>query len=148
ARHVHPPRQARRAARPPGARRRRHRATHHDLAALPATLLLMKRAARRVAVLGHVRRPEVREAAKKLRASLVRAGHEVRLDEELSSQMGESGWPLARLAAWCQLLVTLGGDGTALTGGRALLGRRGALLPVNLGGLGFLAVAEGRELGE
>ncbi len=108
----------------------------------------MRRAARRVAILGHVRRSEVREAARRLRGSLLRAGHQVQVEEDLARELGQPGWPLARLAAWCHLLVALGGDGTALTGGRALLGRRGALLAVNLGGLGFLTVAEQGELGE
>src|SRR5207249_1388587 len=54
--------------------------------------------------------------------------------------------PLPALARWCQMLVTLGGDGTAITGARALAGARGVLLPVNLGALGFLTVAESREL--
>src|SRR5262249_764593 len=43
-------------------------------------------------------------------------------------------------------LVSLGGDGTVLMAGRALAGQKGVLLAVNLGGLGFLAAAEGREL--
>src|SRR5262245_63675722 len=43
-------------------------------------------------------------------------------------------------------MVSLGGDGTVLTAGRALAGREGVLLAVNMGGLGFLAAAEGREL--
>jgi NAD+ kinase len=43
-------------------------------------------------------------------------------------------------------MISLGGDGTVLTAGRALAGRRGALLPINLGGLGFLAAAEARDL--
>jgi NAD+ kinase len=59
--------------------------------------------------------------------------------------MDEPGAPLQEIASWCQTLVALGGDGTALLGARALVGRRGALLPINLGGLGFLTVAESRE---
>jgi NAD+ kinase len=54
--------------------------------------------------------------------------------------------PLRALARWCQILVTLGGDGTVLAGGRALVGTQAALLPINLGGLGFLTIADQREL--
>jgi NAD+ kinase len=43
-------------------------------------------------------------------------------------------------------MISLGGDGTVLVAGRALAGRRGVLLPVNMGGLGFLAAAEAHEL--
>ncbi len=106
----------------------------------------MKGGVRRVAVLGHVGRPAVRRAALRLRATLARQGREVRLDELLAAELETPGWPLDQLARWCQILVTLGGDGTVLAGARALAGRRGALLGVNLGGLGFLAAAEAREL--
>ena len=100
---------------------------------------------RRVGVLGHTGRAGVRREAKRLVTQLRRAGCEVRLEEGLATGLGLPGTPLARIAAWCQMLVSLGGDGTALTGARALAGRRGALLPVNLGGLGFLTIAESGE---
>ena len=106
----------------------------------------MRGGARRVAILGHVGRPAVRRAALRLRATLARQGREVRLDELLAAELELPGWPLEQLAQWCQILLTLGGDGTVLAGARALAGRRGALLGVNLGGLGFLAAAEAREL--
>jgi len=106
----------------------------------------MRGGARRVAILGHVGRPAVRRAARRLRAALARQGREVRLDELLAAELELPGWPLEQLAQWCQILLTLGGDGTVLAGARALAGRRGALLGVNLGGLGFLAAAEAREL--
>jgi NAD+ kinase len=101
----------------------------------------------RVAIAGHVGRPAVCRAAAALAARLRRRGCEVRLEQALASSLGKEGRPLRELAAWCQLLVTLGGDGSVLTGGRALAGHRGALLGVNFGGLGFLAAAEQRELG-
>ena len=101
---------------------------------------------RRIAILGHVARPGVRRAVTRLRQALARQGREVRLDELLAAEMGLPGYPLDELARWCQLLITLGGDGTVLAGGRALAGRPAALLAVNLGGLGFLAAAEAREL--
>src|SRR5262249_20243517 len=47
---------------------------------------------------------------------------------------------------WCDVLISLGGDGTALRGANALAGRKGALLAINLGGLGFLTVAEEEDL--
>jgi NAD+ kinase len=101
---------------------------------------------RRIAILGHVARPQVRRAVTRLRATLARQGREVRLDEMLAAEMDLPGYPLDELARWCQLLVTLGGDGTVLAGGRALAGRSGTLLSVNMGGLGFLAAAEAPEL--
>jgi len=101
---------------------------------------------RRIAIAGHVGRPGVRRAAERLRARLARRGADVRLEQALGATMGRAGAPLEQLAAWCQLLVCLGGDGSVLAGGRALAGHRGVLLGVNFGGLGFLAAAEQADL--
>ncbi|TMQ69560.1 MAG: NAD(+)/NADH kinase [Candidatus Eisenbacteria bacterium] len=106
----------------------------------------MSRAGRRVGILGHTGRPGVRKAAQRLAAHLESQGHEVAFDDQIASEMKSSGMSLAKLAAWCDVLVSLGGDGTALKGARALVGREAALLPVNLGGLGFLTAAEEPEL--
>jgi NAD+ kinase len=101
---------------------------------------------RRVAVMGHTGRPGVGRAAVALERRLSRRGCEVRLEQALAATLGRDGEPADRLGSWCQLLVALGGDGSVLAGGRALAGRRGALLGVNFGGLGFLAAAEQPEL--
>ena len=106
----------------------------------------MKARLRRVGILGHTGRPGVRRAALALARRLARQGRMVRLDARLGAEAGKDGLPLPALARWCQVLVTLGGDGTAITGARALVGTRAILLPVNLGGLGFLTVAEHREI--
>ena len=109
----------------------------------------MSARARRVGILGHTGRPGVRRAAARLAASLARRGCPVRIADDLARDMGpgrgRAAAPTTSLARWCDLLVTLGGDGTALRGARALAGRRGTLLPLNLGGLGFLTVAEERD---
>lgn len=101
---------------------------------------------RRVGILGHPGRAEVRRAAARLFARLRRLGHQVRLDQALANGKAEDTEPLGTLASWCELLVVLGGDGTTLRGARALAGKRGVLLPVNHGGLGFLTAAEEPEL--
>jgi NAD+ kinase len=106
----------------------------------------MTKAARRVAILGHTGRPGVRRAAARVMGQLAKRGCQVRLESQLAREMGEGGTPLSKLGTWCDLMIALGGDGTALKGARAMAGRRGALLPVNLGGLGFLTVAEEPEL--
>lgn len=103
---------------------------------------------RRVAVLGHVGRASVRRAAAGLRRTLRRRGIEVAFEDRLAHQLGAPGQPLDELARWCDLLVTLGGDGTVLAGGVAMAGHKGRLLAVNFGGLGFLAAAEQDELGD
>ncbi len=106
----------------------------------------MKSPVRRVAVLGHTGRPGVRRAAARLAQIVEGRKGELRLDADLAGKSRAKGAPLPELASWCQILVSLGGDGTALRGARALAGESGALLPVNLGGLGFLASAEAHEL--
>jgi len=103
---------------------------------------------RRVGILGHTGRPGVQRAAARLRTMLARRGCVVRMESGLAREMGQTGAPIAALATWCQVLIALGGDGTTLHGARAMAGRPGALLPVNLGGLGFLTVAEEGELGD
>jgi NAD+ kinase len=100
----------------------------------------------RVAILGHLGRAQVRREALKLRDRLAKQGAVVRLERELASALESQGESLGVLARWCQTLVSLGGDGTVLTAGRALAGQKGVLLAVNMGGLGFLAAAEAREL--
>ena len=75
---------------------------------------------RRIAVLGHVRRVQVRREAARLRTRLARRGLEVRLEEHLAREMGLDGYPLPALSRWCDLLITLGGDGTVLAGARAM----------------------------
>jgi len=106
----------------------------------------MSPAIRRVAILGHTERSGVRRVAARLAQQLERRGLEVAVETGLAGQIGAPPTPLANLARWCHLMISLGGDGTVLTAGRALAGRRGVLLPINLGGLGFLAAAEARDL--
>ena len=103
---------------------------------------------RRIGILGHLGRPQVRREAVRLRDLLVRKGAVVRLERELATAVSSSGEELQALARWCQVMISLGGDGTVLTAGRALAGQKGVLLAVNMGGLGFLAAAEGREVDE
>lgn len=107
----------------------------------------MSGSVRRVGIMGHTGRPGVRRAAAQLAALLARRRISVRFDARLAAEMGrDDGLPLGALGRWSQLLVTLGGDGTALAGARAVAGRTAALLPINLGGLGFLTAAEARDL--
>ena len=100
----------------------------------------------RVGIVGHAGRPAVRRVATNLRRRLERRRIQVTFDARLAADLGVEGLPLRRLARRVQVLVSLGGDGTALAAARALAGTTTTLLPVNLGGLGFLTVAESREL--
>ena len=94
----------------------------------------------RVGIVGHAGRPAVRRVATNLKKRLERRRIHVTFDARLAADLGEPGLPLRRLARRVQVLISLGGDGTALAGTTT------TLLPINLGGLGFLTVAESREL--
>jgi len=64
---------------------------------------------------------------------------ETRLDHESARYLGRhDGLPREEVPAGAQLVIVLGGDGTLLAAARAVAGREIPILPVNLGGLGFL----------
>ena len=106
----------------------------------------MARRPRRIGILGHTGRAGVQRVAARLIAQLARRKLRPVVDSRLAAELGVPGEPLRRLTRLCDILVTLGGDGTVLAGARAAAGTRCVLLPVNMGGLGFLTVAESREL--
>ncbi len=79
---------------------------------------------------------------------LWRRGLELRMDEVTADYANGAapGLPRADVPEGCDLIVVLGGDGTLLSAARAIGRREIPLLPVNLGGLGFLTAISIDEL--
>lgn len=94
----------------------------------------------RIGVVTKPNKPEAEPVLRTLTAWLRERGCEAALDREAAAIFPAAGpgLPRAEVAAWADLIVVLGGDGTILSVAR-LIGRREVpILGVNLGGLGFL----------
>jgi NAD+ kinase len=79
---------------------------------------------------------------------LARRGVDIRMDETTAEYAGDpgAGLPREQVAADCDLMIVLGGDGTLLAAARVLSGREIPLFAVNLGGLGFLTAITTDEI--
>ncbi|MGN6162038.1 MAG: NAD kinase [Marmoricola sp.] len=109
-------------------------------------------APRRVAVLTHSRRGDAHVVARQVVRSLREHGLLVRLvqDEEPALEIGDGeGIELVAaddLAAGCDLVITLGGDGTILRAAEMTHDSGIPILGVNLGHVGFLAELESEDV--
>ena len=83
--------------------------------------------------------PHASNIATQLVRWLEQHGIDVRYDVETGHYLGRNdGLPRPDVPEGAQLVIVLGGDGTLLSAARAVNGRPIPVLPVNLGGLGFL----------
>ncbi|MFZ0820415.1 MAG: NAD(+)/NADH kinase [Candidatus Acidiferrales bacterium] len=93
-----------------------------------------------VGIVSRPRQAEIASVAPKLIEWLEARGLAVLYDRETGSCLANAGRERSReeLAGAVDLLIVLGGDGTLLSAARSLGNHPVPILPVNLGGLGFL----------
>lgn len=93
-----------------------------------------------VGIISRPRRADVAAVAPGLLGWLAKRGLKTFCDSETAECIPSSCMVKAReeIAAVSELLIVLGGDGTLLAAARLLGDRKVPILPVNLGGLGFL----------
>jgi NAD+ kinase len=108
----------------------------------PRALPRFRSRVRRVAIIVHPGRPGLTGRLRPLTALLARR----RLASSVMVSTADPALARAMREFRPDLVISLGGDGTVLTAARAVAGTPVPVLPVNLGGLGFLASAERRDL--
>lgn len=103
---------------------------------------------RNIGIISRPRREDVAAVVPSLIAWLSERKLEVFFDQETGAFISDSRRQRTRqqLAAEVDFLIVLGGDGTLLSAARAAAERRVPILPVNLGGLGFLTSVTLEEL--
>ncbi len=103
---------------------------------------------RTVGIVSRPRREDVARAVPPLVQWLEARKLEVYYDQETASSIGAGSHarPREELPGLADLLIVLGGDGTLLAAARAMGEHDGLILPVNLGGLGFLTSVTQDEL--
>jgi NAD+ kinase len=103
---------------------------------------------RTVGIVSRPRQEEIASVAPRLIEWLEGRGLTVLYDRETGSCLSKAGRERSRedLASAVDLLIVLGGDGTLLSAARSLGDHPVPILPVNLGGLGFLTSVTLAEL--
>ena len=101
-----------------------------------------------IGIISRPRREEVAAVAPQLIKWLRARGLKISYDKETAACVVESDGVHSRpeLAATSDLLIVLGGDGTLLAAARSLGENNVPILPINLGGLGFLTSVTQQEL--
>jgi NAD+ kinase len=95
---------------------------------------------RSVGIVSRPRRTDIDCVAPPLLDWLAQRGITALLDQETAACLpgGKPGLPREELSSCTDMLIVLGGDGTLLAAARLMSVRNIPILPVNLGGLGFL----------
>jgi NAD+ kinase len=101
-----------------------------------------------IGIIANIKKPQTKDVVE----NIIRWSKENKVDfflcEELTPLIGykEKSFPKERLWEVCQMLVSLGGDGTMLTSARAVGEHQTPILGINLGGLGFLTEITSNDL--
>src|SRR4030095_15098478 len=103
---------------------------------------------RRIGLTATVNKPRTGEIAPSLVQAFESRGLEVVPDLQTGNLVDMKGVPRAEMAQRCELVVTLGGDGTILEAQRELRPVSPPLFGINLGSLGFLTSVGGMALKE
>jgi NAD+ kinase len=104
-------------------------------------------AIRTVGILSKPHSPEAARIVPELIAWLREREIATRLDHETAAYAKSlAGLPRDEVPEGADLLIIFGGDGTLLSGARAVSGRNIPIFAVNLGGLGFLTAIQTEEL--
>jgi NAD+ kinase len=102
-----------------------------------------------VGIISRPRREDIARVVPPLVNWLQAHGAEVTCDSETNDCLGHATVQTRKredLPAGTDLLIVLGGDGTLLSAARLAANRKVPILPVNLGGLGFLTTVSQDEL--
>jgi len=103
---------------------------------------------RTVGIISRPRRADISKVVPPLLEWLIARGVKVFVDPETAASIGTVAdeRPREELPGLADLLIVLGGDGTLLAAARLENARNVPILPVNLGGLGFLTSVTREEL--
>jgi NAD+ kinase len=100
-----------------------------------------------IGIVAHSEKADARAATRRMVDELLRRREEVLLESATAALIGEvSGVEVGAVAARCDLLVVLGGDGTILRVLNRVPGPLPSIFGINIGSLGFLTCVGPREI--
>jgi NAD+ kinase len=100
-----------------------------------------------IGLIAHASKPEAKSLIAELSGKLRKAGLEVLLENYTAAAVGEKGHVSTKeMAAACDLVVVLGGDGTLLRAVRHMAPVIPPIFGINIGSLGFLTCLGPQEI--